>query len=104
MMFVIVGECRTFVVMLSSSTTNGKNERMTFAATENANVCTSVEMRYRAVGRMPAPLRSASGAVAVATAAPLAASEVFAGGMMRHRIPQTSGARKRVDDNPESRN
>src|SRR5258707_5748557 len=31
------------------TTTKGKNERIAFAATENANVCTSVCMRYRKV-------------------------------------------------------
>jgi len=32
-----------------NSTTNGKNERIELAATENAKVCTSVRRRYLAV-------------------------------------------------------
>src|SRR5260370_30126196 len=61
---------RTSQVM---TTTKGKNERIAFAATENANVCTSVCMRYRKVatvrcrmtfrlGRVNRVLTSGSGA------------------------------------------
>src|ERR1700677_1648883 len=36
-----------------SSTRNGKNDRMAFAATENAKVCTSVRIKYFAVDTTP---------------------------------------------------
>src|SRR5882672_391433 len=37
---------------VSNSSTNGKNERMELAATENAKVCTSVRSRYCRVERI----------------------------------------------------
>jgi len=41
----MVREWKTLRLNVSNNITNGKNERMAFAATENANVWTSVRIR-----------------------------------------------------------
>ena len=55
-------------IKVSSSSTKGKNERMAFAATENAKVCTSVRITYFTVedsrlGKFFVPLLEAAAAV-----------------------------------------
>src|SRR6266550_3348448 len=42
----ITGEWNTLRIRVIRSSTKGKNERRAFAATENANVCTSVRNKY----------------------------------------------------------
>src|SRR6476659_10953013 len=47
----IVGEWKTLRISHISKTMKGKNERIAFAATENAKVCASVRARYCMVGQ-----------------------------------------------------